>query len=213
MRRLILIDGENLNRGLRNLAGGLETPVPRGALESYDYRGLINEILGDEEKAQILYFGARLRRYNLDEELLKQSTEAIRLQAKMVNELQKQGISFVKVGYLRAREGKPCPECGHKKAFLTEKGVDVGLAVRMVTEAGPETEIVLFSADTDLLPAVKTAIKLGSKVIFVGYEYQPTLALSKAASLTRLISAPIAKKHLANQLKLVEGEVVDDTKG
>ncbi|OVE79526.1 hypothetical protein BVY00_00170 [bacterium G20] len=212
MGRLILIDGENLNRGLRNLIGSLETPTPRSALEGYDYRGLIDEILGDEERAQILYFGARLRRYNLDEELLEQSTEAIRLQSKLVNDLQKQGISFVKVGYLRAREGKPCPECGHKKVFLTEKGVDVGLAVRMITEAGPKTEIVLFSADTDLLPAVKTAMKIGSKVIFVGYEYQPTLALSKTASLTRLISAPIAKKYLANQLELVEGEVVDDKK-
>ena len=209
MNRVVLIDGENLNRGLRNLIGSLENPAARNTLQSYNYRGLINEILGDKEKAQVLYFGARLRKYDLDEELLKQSNEAISLQAKLVNDLQKQGINFIKVGYLRAREGKPCPECGHKKAFLTEKGVDVGLAVRMVTEASSETEIVLFSADTDLLPAVKTTIKLGSKVIFVGYEYQPTLALSKAASLTRLVTAPMAKKYLANQLKLDEGEVID----
>ena len=196
MNRVILIDGENLNRAIRNLAGTLELPAPRDILDGFDYKGLIDEVIGDKVKAQVLFFGARLRKYDFDEEILAQSTESIRLQAKLVNFLPKQGISFIKVGYLRAREGKPCQECGHTKWHLTEKGVDVGLAVRMVTEAGPETELVLFSADTDLLPAVKTAIKLGSKVIFVGYEYQPTLALSKVATVTRLISAPMVKKYL-----------------
>jgi len=203
MNRIILIDGENLNRAIRNLAGSVESPVPRDRLDGFNYKKLIDDVLGDKTKAQIFFFGARLRKYDFDEEILAQSTESIRLQAKLVNNLQKQGISFIKLGYLRAREGKPCQKCGHSKWNLTEKGVDVGLAVRMVTEAGPNTEIVLFSADTDLLPAVKTAVKLGSRVIFVGYEYQPALALSKVATITRLITAPIVKKYLNT-------EVVDD---
>jgi uncharacterized LabA/DUF88 family protein len=194
MNRLILIDGENLARAIRNLKGTLEEPAPREILETFNFKKLVDEVLGDKQKAQILYFGAKLRKYDFDEEILEQSSQAIRIQSKLVNSLQKQGISFIKTGYLRARETKPCKNCGHVRWQLLEKGVDVGLAVRMVTEANPKTEIVLFSADTDLLPAVKTAIRQGAKVIFVGYEYQPVLALAKAASSTRLITKQMVEK-------------------
>ena len=196
MKRIVLIDGENLNRAIRNLLGSVEEPASREALIDFDYSGLIEDVLGDNKKAQVLFFGAKLRRYDFDEAILAQSTQAISLQSRLVNNLQKQGINFIKVGYLRARESKACPECGTSKWALLEKGVDVGLAVRMVTEAGVDTELVLFSADTDLLPAVNTAVKLGSRVVFVGYEYQPTLALAKAASVSRLITKPMIEKHV-----------------
>ena len=194
MKRIVLIDGENFSRGIRNLVGSIEAPAPREILETFNFKQLIDDVLGEQQKAQMLFFGARLRRYTNDEDLLKQSEEVIRIQSKLVNSLQKQGISFIKVGYLRARETKPCVKCGHIKWQLLEKGVDVGLAVRMVAEAGPEVEIVLCSSDTDLLPAVKTAVKLGARVVFIGYEYQPVLALAKEASATRLITKQMVEK-------------------
>ena len=78
---------------------------------------------------------------------------------------------------------------------LTEKGVDVGLAVRIVAEANPDTEIVVVSADTDLLPAFKATTKLGAKLIHIGYEYRPIASLSRAANATRTITIPLARKY------------------
>lgn len=117
----------------------------------------------------------------------------MRQQSYFVNDIQKQRITFIKVGYLRAREVE-C-EQGHTSWKLTEKGVDVGLAVRIVAEANPDTEIVVVSADTDLLPAFKAATKLGAKLIHIGYEYRPIASLSRAANATRTITIPLARRY------------------
>jgi uncharacterized LabA/DUF88 family protein len=196
VKRVILIDGENLSRGIRNLAETLENPASREMLETFDFKRLIQEVLGEENTGHTMYFGTKLHKYDVDEEILEQTARAILIQSRLVNSLQKQGISFIKAGYLRARESKPCANCGHIKWQLQEKGVDVAIAARMITEAKPGVEIILFSADTDLLPAVKTAIKQGAKVVFVGYEYQPVLALAKVASSSRLITKQMIKKVL-----------------
>lgn len=205
MARVILIDGENLLYGLRKIAGTPEKKASREQFVDYPFKQLISDVLGDEVPAQVLYFGARLRQYDYDDVLLEKTKKVIHLQSKLVNNLQKQGISFVKVGYLRARETEPCIDCGHLEWQLLEKGVDVGLAARMFEESEKKNQIILVSSDTDLLPAVKLARKKGSEVIFVGYEYQPVLALASAADRTRLITEPMVKKYLTNS-----GEVVDD---
>ena len=99
------------------------------------------------------------------------------------------------MGYLRARETDPCEECSHKSWKLAEKGVDVGLAVRMITNANKNTELVIISADTDLLPAFIAATKLGAKIIHIGYETRPIFALTKASDKTRIITLPLAQKY------------------
>lgn len=112
-----------------------------------------------------------------------------------MNHIQAQKIQFIKVGYLRAREVDPCVNCGHQGWKLAEKGVDVGLAVRAVADANDQTEIVVVSADTDLLPALQQAKKRGAKMIHIGYEYRPIAALSRAADITRMITLPLAEKY------------------
>lgn len=114
-----------------------------------------------------------------------------------MNQIQSQKIHFIKVGYLRARETDPCEKCSHKSWKLAEKGVDVGLAVRMVTEANKDTELVVISADTDLLPAFIASAKLGAKIIHVGYETRPIYALTKVSDKSRLVTLPLAQKYKA----------------
>jgi uncharacterized LabA/DUF88 family protein len=87
--------------------------------------------------------------------------------------------------------------CGHGEWKMLEKGVDVGLASRMIQEAASKREIVLISADTDLLPAIRVTKKLGSKLMFIGYEHQPINALSQQAYATRVITKPLAIKYLS----------------
>ncbi len=193
MRRIVLIDGENLVYGLRHLLGSDEQKANRSDIDGFDFRGLLEEILQDNLPSEILWFGARLRIYDENEEIKLKSEAAVRQQSYFVNDIQKQRITFIKVGYLRAREVE-C-EQGHTSWKLTEKGVDVGLAVRIVAEADKDTEIVVVSADTDLLPAFKAATKLGAKLIHIGYEYRPIASLSRVANATRTITIPLARKY------------------
>lgn len=203
MKRLVLIDGENLTYGLRTLLN--DDPdiakAPRSILNGYDFRGLIEELLEDARPSDILWFGARLRRYTTDPIIQAKSEAAISLQAGFVNMLQSQKITFIKVGYLRARETEACKNCGETEWNLIEKGVDVGLAIRMLSEANENTEIVVVSADTDLLPAIRASRKMGGKIMHVGYEFKPIAALSTNSDSTRIITRPLARKY--KELRLI----------
>ena len=193
MRRIVLIDGENLNHGLRHLLGTGSQRADRFDLTGFNYRGLLEEILADSLPAEILWFGARLKVYDQSEEVRLKSESAVRLQSYFVNEIQKQRITFIKIGYLRAREVDL--RDGTTEWKLVEKGVDVGLAVRIVAEANPDTEIVVVSADTDLLPAFKQARKQGARIIHLGYEHRPIASLSGNSDATRIITIPLAQKY------------------
>jgi uncharacterized LabA/DUF88 family protein len=197
MRRVVLIDGENLVYGIRHLLGNKDNKAARSVAGNFNFRGLIEELLADNLPTEVLWFGARLRLYDQSPEIKQKSSVAIHNQAKFVNLIQKQKITFIKVGYLRARESDPCEKCGHKTWKLAEKGVDVGLAVRMVQEADKNTELVVISADTDLLPAFQASSKLGAKLMHIGYETSPIYALTKVSDKTRTITLPLAQKYKA----------------
>ncbi len=199
MRRVVLIDGENLVYGIRTLLADAQGKrAAREIIQGFDFRGLLEELLSDNKPVEILWFGARLQRYDMTDELREKSERYIRNQAKFMNHIQQQKIQFIKVGYLRARELDPCQQCQHASWKLTEKGVDVGLAVRAVVEASEDTELVIVSADTDLLPALQQAKKRGARLIHVGYEYRPIAALSRAADITRTITLPLAQKYVGS---------------
>ncbi len=179
--------------GLRHLLGNGDEKAERLVLQGFNFRGLLEDILQDNLPAEVLWFGAKLRIYDENNDIKQKSESAVRLQSHFVNDIQKQKITFIKVGYLRAREVE-C-ERGHVSWKLTEKGVDVGIAVRIVMEANANTEIVVVSADTDLLPALRAATKLGAKVLHISYEHRPVASLSRAASATRIITIPLAQKY------------------
>jgi len=200
MRRLVIIDGENLVYGLRHMLGDDKSKAARSAIDNFDFRGLIEEMLADNLPSEILWFGARLRLYDQTNELKRKSQEAISSQAKFMNHIQNQKIHFIKVGYLRARESDPCDKCSHQTWKLTEKGVDVGLAVRMVTEANKDTELVVISADTDLLPAFRAAKASEAKVMHIGYEFRPVHALYNLADTSRTITLPLAQKYKSGSI-------------
>ena len=194
MKRIVLIDGENLTYGMRHLLGSDGVLAERAILSGFNFRGLLEEVLADSLPNEILWFGARLKIYTQTEEIRVKSETAVHQQSYFVNDIQRQRITFIKIGYLRAREVSL--RDGSTEWKLVEKGVDVGLAVRIVSEANAETEIVVVSADTDLLPAFKAAKKAGARVIHIGYEYRPIAALSQAADATRIITIPLAQKYI-----------------
>lgn len=195
MRRIVLIDGENLVYGICHLLDNNSRKSIHSVVENFNFRGLIEELLADNLPTEILWFGARLRLYEQSPQIKQKSSETIQYQARFVNLIQRQRITFIKAGYLRVRESAPCEQCKHKTWKLAEKGVDVGLAVRMVQEASKDTEIVIISADTDLLPAFLASTKLGAKLMHIGYEISPIYALIKVSNTTRTITLPLVQKY------------------
>ncbi len=195
MRRIVLIDGENLVYGLREMLGKDGNRAPRSVMSSLGVRNLIEELLEDNLPVEIVWFGAKLRVYDSTKELYAKSKAAVQIQSAFMNYLQDQKIKFNKVGYLRARESDPCEKCGGQTWKLAEKGVDVGMAVAMLTEANKDTELVVITSDTDLLPAFKAARKMGARIMHIGFEHRPISALSRNSDTNRNITRPLINKH------------------
>lgn len=195
MRRIVLIDGENFVYSLRSLLSTDGNKAPRSIINDLNIRGMLEDLLSDNPPVEHIWFGARLRVYTNTPELEAKSKAAVQIQSAFVNHLQNQRIQFIKVGYLRARESDPCAKCGDTAWKLAEKGVDVGLVVRMLSEAAEGTELVIVSSDTDLVPAFKAAKRLGARLMYVAHENRPISALSQLSDATRTITVPLARKH------------------
>lgn len=195
MRRIVLIDGENLVHAIMALLSPRDRDeADRSVVNRFNFQGMIEELLGTSVD-EILWFGTHLQRYDFDNEIREKTEAHILWQSHFVNHILLQDIQFIKVGYLRARESDVCVECGHSTWQLIEKGVDVGLAVHMLSEANTDTELIVISADTDLLPAFRQARKLGAKVTHVGYEHRSVSALTRAADTTLTITGALVVKY------------------
>ena len=80
------------------------------------------------------------------------------------NNLNRQSVKLVKAGKLKVRSTEVCPRCGYQEAIFREKGVDVRLAVDMLVDAETEKQLVLWSSDADLLPAIQVVKRKGARV-------------------------------------------------
>ena len=70
-----------------------------------------------------------------------------------------------------------------------EKGVDVKIAVDLLVGAYENIfdTAILVSSDNDLVPAIKKVKSLGKQVEYIGFSHQPSFALQKNATLSRLL--------------------------
>lgn len=70
-----------------------------------------------------------------------------------------------------------------------EKGVDVKLAVDLLVGAYEDIydEAIVISSDTDLIPAIDKSRQLGKSVEYIGFAHQPSLALQRYSTLSRLL--------------------------
>ncbi len=195
MKRIIIIDGENLTYALRKYDKKTGGDGNREFLSIFDFRGMLTELLEDVTFDEIIWYGAKIKVSKQNRQELKEKTdEYLKNQGRMVNHLNKQKIVFEKVGYLRDRtiEGD-----SSQILKLTEKGVDVGIAVKIMELAAEKTdyEIVLVSSDTDLLPAIDSAKKRGVSFAHIGYDYMPIYSIQKRSEYIRLITPPLFKKY------------------
>jgi len=99
--------------------------------------------------------------------------------------LEKQGFEFILAGNVRPYEFK---SDGKKKIVFKEKGVDVRIAVDLVSLACDKQidTAILCSSDSDLQPAVSEVKKRGIKIIYLGFESSPNKGLTYTTDKTVL---------------------------
>ena len=159
-----MIDGSNFYFKLKDL--GLAKSL------NFDFGKFANLLAGDLKIVNKSYYVGKVRTDGSDK-IQKLFDD----QQKLLSKLTSSGWRY-SLGYLMKNDGK-----------VHEKGVDVSMAVDIV-EMACKNKIDVFylvSSDSDLLPAVKSAIRNGKQVVYVGFSHKPSLALVANCTRSKLL--------------------------
>lgn len=171
-------------------------------MTTYKLRDLLVDVLDSGSDLEINYYASKIKLphgYTPSGDVMAHVNIIRQFTRHWVPALERQGINYVKAGYLKVKSGTKCPNCGHVQDVLQEKGVDVRVATDILSAAYTEDKatIVLFSSDSDLIPALSRAKSQGAKIIYVCFADYMNYAVSKVANETVSIPTEKAKKYFA----------------
>ena len=179
---ILFIDGENFINKIEEVLRNQGIDKYKIDLASIDVSKLLKEALKGLNISRKIFYAAKLHSHP---ETRKKSEELISFQRKLRNNLIKYGYEFIIAGNVRAQK------VGEKLVFR-EKGVDVRIAVDLVSLAcdGELKTAILCSSDSDLQPAVKELKQRGVEVIYLGFENNPNKGLAYTTDRTVLLRNP-----------------------
>jgi len=179
MQTILFIDG-------RNFISKIETIFDKKDIDLsiYNFSGILNKVLSEIKIDRKIFYIGRI--INHEETKIK-STELVQKQRALKTSLEKQGFEVIYAGHIRGNEAN-CPK-GHKFLLFREKGVDVRIAVDMISLACDKTlsTAIIASSDSDLQPAIKELEKRKIKRIYLGFENSPNKGLTYTTNRTILI--------------------------
>ncbi len=163
----VLFDGSNVYNRLREIYP-LPQPLPR-----IDYTKLANWV-SDTRLNKKIYYAGRIKAKPGD----LHSIGMMKSQQKLTTKLLNAGWE-IKLGYIMESFGE-----------FHEKGVDVNIATDLLIGAYENlyNTVYLVSSDTDLIPAIEKAISKGLRIVYVGFEHNPSNGLKGNCSEFKLIS-------------------------
>lgn len=176
---MVLFDGSNFYYKMRDLK--------IGNLSNFDYRGLSEWLARDRELVAVGYYIGVVRA-----QLNDVKGQKLRwAQRNLFNRLNAQKVDVHK-GYLMKNDG-----------VYHEKGVDVKIATDLLVGAYENLydDAIVISSDTDLIPAFSKVKQLGKGVEYIGFGHQPTLALQKFSTISRLLVLDELKKFCTEENK------------
>ena len=169
---IIFIDGENIKGRINEVFKKHKIPLPEW--EKYDFKGLFDEVfdLEDLKNAPKKFYRAMPKSHPDIVDFYKQIERSYR---NLGGHLSRQGFEVIRAGTLRADYRNK----SDKRPTFREKGVDVFLAVSMVSMACDNklNSAYLVASDSDYQPAVAELRRRGKKVVYVGFEVNPNLGL------------------------------------
>lgn len=182
MESILFIDGRNFISKIESIFNSNNKKVVD--LSIYNFAGLFDKVLSGIKIDKKIFYISKLIKY---EETKEKSEELIKKQRNLKNNLGKQGFEIIFAGRVRANVGR-CPK-GHETLVFREKGVDVRIAVDMVTFACDKRlkTAIVASSDSDLQPAIRELEKREVERIYLGFENSPNKGLTFTTNRTILI--------------------------
>lgn len=178
----LFIDGQNFLEKLKAVFDYEKKSIP--AWSAFDFRGLfaavLKNILIDEK---VIYFA----KINVHPDTEDKSRKLIEERRALKAHMEHQGFRYIHAGNVRGNYVKN--DSGKAVLTFKEKGVDVAIAVRLVSEACDHAlaSAILCSSDSDLQPAVREIRRRNVECIYLGFELQPNRGLSYTTNRTILI--------------------------
>jgi len=195
MKAILFVDGRNFIDKINSVLNlNKEKDID---FSTYNFKGLIDKALsGINIDKRIFYFGKLIKH----PETIKKSEELIEKQRKLKTHLEKQGFEVILAGRVRGHIEK-CIK-GHETLTFKEKGVDVKIAVDMITFAcdGKIQRAIIGSSDSDLQPAIKELRKRKIEIIYLGFENNPNKGLTFTTNRTILIRNSEVAEFIAKTL-------------
>lgn len=184
----LLIDGENFRHQIAGVLLKHKKITNKNDYFDFDFAGFCQEILQTEE-LEIEYFTTKIKqpKFKIPKSLSNLIKNINVQNRRWIAQLTNQKVKIIKAGYLKVRQSNACIHCGKKTLVLQEKGVDVRVATELVMAARTKTpKLALASSDSDIVPAIEVAHKLGAQIIYVCYDQ--SLNRSVAANAQRTVT-------------------------
>ncbi len=152
--------------------------------DSYDFKGLLTHVLEGIFVDEKIFYFAKIKEHPRTKE---KSQELIRERRLIKTYLEKQGFKVILSGVVRGYDKKDLN--GRDVLIFKEKGVDVSIAVDMVTAACDSSikTAIIGSSDSDLQPAIRELNKRNIECVYLGFEMMPNKGLTATPKRTILI--------------------------
>ncbi len=189
---ILFIDGENFLHKIEEVLKRSGLAKNKTDLALIDFDRLFKQPLKDFRIQRKIFYVAKL---HLHPDTKEKSQELIKFQRKLRNNLIKHGFEFVISGNVRAQSVG-------KKIVFKEKGVDVKIAVDLVSLSCDKklTTAILCSSDSDLQPAIKEVRERKTEVVYLGFENNPNKGLTYTTNRTILLrNSEIVESYINNQ--------------
>ena len=193
----LFIDGRNFISKMASVFNPDNNKNKEIDFSLYDFAGLFNKVLSGIKIDRKIFYISRL---TIHKDTKDKSEELIEKQRKLINVLGQQGFEIIFAGKVRGNLGR-CPK-GHEVLLFKEKGVDVRIAVDLITFAcNKEIDMaVIASSDSDLQPAIRELNNRNIELIYLGFESSPNRGLSYTTNRTILIRNSEVIEFIPNTL-------------
>ena len=182
MKTILFIDGRNFLEKLEDVFESEKSFVPEW--KNYNFLGLLNHVLQGIRVDESIFYFAKIREHPDTKEKSQQLIQELRM---LKTHLEKQGFKIVLGGVVRGNYKKN--RDGKNLLLFKEKGVDVSIAVDIVTAACDKKlkTAIIGSSDSDLQPAIRELNKRSIESIYLGFEIMPNKGLAATTKRTILI--------------------------
>ena len=182
MKTILLIDGENFKGKISFIFKVNKIEKPKW--HKYNFEKLFSTVLEGLKIEKTIFYFAKLK---FHPKTKQKSLKLIEEQRLLKTHLERQGFEVILSGRVRGQIENH--RFGKKILIFKEKGVDVKIAVDMVSLCCDKKvkQIILGSSDSDLQPAIQEAKKRKVKCIYLGFESGYNKGLAYTTERTILI--------------------------